>query len=282
MHLNNYLLKYQNERNQVLEFTDKFVIESITGLETLTNIETINRSDSQGAMFLSSQVEPLNITIQGIILGDYLTNKKYLINVFQPKTKGTLIYNNFLKLDVYITQSPAPERYRSNNQFEISFIAVFPFWQQINASDSVIKGMAKMFRFPFNFIAKKHRLGQQVNQNTIYNEGNDNREYIVKLIAKGTVNTPTVKHLKTGNFYKILHTMNSGEYVLIDLRNNELRAYKSNIRWELGEEISDKLDIDCEPFFIENGGNEISVSAISGVQNLDAYIQFYELTAGIY
>lgn len=283
MILNPYLLQFiSGDTSDVFSFADVFVITSIDGLEASTNVETANRFDGLGGVYLGSKVEPLNITIKGVVLGKVKQNKKILINTFQPKASGYLLYDRKYRLDVYITRSPAPERYISNNAFEIEFCAVYPFWSTAQPTSITAKGILKEFKLPYNFNIP-FILGRYVDYNDIYNTGNVQSEYVIKMSAlSDMVKNPKVLQQATGEFLRLFYTFSKGDNIMIDTRRNQLRAYKCNDYWYPIQEISDKIDINSTPFKLYSGSNVIKLSCDNGFDDLLATIEFSEIVAGVY
>lgn len=281
MQLNPYLMEYISN-GKTFSFADSFVLTDIDGLSASTQLETTNRFDGIGSIFLGSKIEPLNINIKGVILGNLKQSKELLVNTFQPKTNGYLLYNKKHRLDVYVTLSPSPERFISNNAFELELCAVYPYWVRTNTTKETVKGILKEFKLPYNF-NNPFMLGKYIDYNDIVNTGNAQNEYIIKFTAlSDSVKNPKITQQATGRFLRLIYQFSKSENVMIDTRRNQLRAYKCNEYWRIIKEISDKIDIDSTAFQLNTGSNVVKLSADNGFNDLLTTIEFNEIVAGIY
>lgn len=275
-------MAFESEETGSFAFENEFVIERLEGLEVVTDIKSSKRFDGKGECVIGSTVEPLHISISGSILNNKKNSKAQLVKIFQPNTKGKLIYNDDIEVEAYVSQSPSPERYYQNSQFSLELFIPVPFWQKKTAKNTVLKGIQKLFKFPYDF-SIPFMLGRSIDYNDIYNDGNAQKDYVIRFFAKkqGVLN-PVILYQKTGEFLKLLHTFEEGQRVVIDTRNNQMRAYICNDYWKPKREISDKLDKDSEVFTLQSGSNVIKLSTDAGMDDLTVSFYFNEIVAGIY
>lgn len=282
MRLNPYLLEYITADGRRLAFENDYVISKLEGLEVGTNISDVERFDGRGNIIISEQAEPLQIHITGVILGNKKSSKEFLLNIFQPKSRGRLIYNKRIKLEVSVSQSPSPERYRDNNLFELELYAGYPYWEDVKQRTVTIKGIEKRFQFPFNFVANKHMLGRDLDFNDVYVNGNAHKEYCLRVFARKACKNISILHNKENKKIVLLKEFVEGDKYIVDTRQNRLRVWKCDDGWNIVSEESTMLGIESEVFQLHSKHNVITLNAEQGLEHVHIDIQFYEIVAGVY
>ena len=160
-------LTYINEKNMSisLAYSAPYFLQSIEGEDGLSNqIISSNKLNEDGTIVSGMRLPSRDINIVGIIKGnnseDILIKRKKLIEVFNPKLKGKLIYENrniIKAIECYIEDSPTFSNRNVNTQqsFIINLYAPNPFWSDISESKTEIALWKGGFYFPLSIPKNK-------------------------------------------------------------------------------------------------------------------------------
>jgi len=182
-------------------------------------VNTFHAPDQDGAFYISSTLDMRNITIEGNILAHSVDEsfeyRKQLIRIFTPKQRGTLIYRGRQIHCIVeeagftvgnITRAPA---------FFISLLCPSPFWEALEEIREELASWQENFFFPLEIVPPGIELGiRQPSQIiTIDNEGDVACGCEIVFKATGTLDTPELLNMDTGEFIKINAVMTAGDEI---------------------------------------------------------------------
>ena len=203
-----------------------------------------------------------------------LEKKRLLNNIVNPMQTVRLTIGSY-----YIEGKPdksivyGSDR-NSNNEVFCSFmISVFcnnPLFRKITLPSTFLKGVSPAFRFPLVFPKGEGIiLGIRSNYSliAIENEGSIPTGAIIRLEANGTVTSPTITNLETGEFITINKTMVEGEVVEINTNDGNEKGVKGYLD---GEELNYFKYWDFESTWLkfQIGTSLIGYSLASGDESL--------------
>lgn len=257
------------------------ILTNIDGLTsqniTLDTTKTVN---GIGVQVNTQTVEPKNISLEGVLLGDSTERRKDLLRTVIPLAEATLEIDDMYTIAVYPTQTPEIARHSRNADFSIMLRAPYPYFSVQQDISEVMMGVTKLFSFPTDL--HSFILGQrtQVVYKIVDNPGSVPCGFTVTLSASGEVVKPKIEHMTTGEAVVINKTMVDGDVVVYSYLNGRASVYFQQGNSALVNAFA-SLSIDSVPFELSPGGNPIKITAESGQNMLDAFITFNPSYAGV-
>lgn len=231
-------LTYINENNLsiVLTYSYPFFLQSIEGEDGLENKIISNSSAYEdGTAVVSTKINERYINLTGVIKGlttdDVLNKRKELIKVFNPKLKGTLIYENGdikKSIECYIEDAPrfSNRNIRTQKNFIIRLYCHNPYWTDIKQSKAEIALWKGQFHFPL-IIPKNEGIIVGLKQPrlivNILNDGDVKTGMVIEFKARGTLTNPSLFNVNTREYIKINKSMVVGEIIRVNTNFNKKR-----------------------------------------------------------
>lgn len=280
-----YKLVFQNDIG-TFEFSIKSgnVIEKIDSL-TKQNVgfETTSSNRNIGEKVEYQRIEPKTITIRGTLLGGSDDKRKQMMHVIAPLTEGKLIFNDTYELNVYVKASPDVERYARNAKFSVSFFAAYPLWLQNERTETTLTGILGRFSFPWNpseptpFMFSEYAEEGYV---TVLNTGEAPAYWTVDFYAMDTVTKPKIYNMETGEYVRILKTMEMGEHITVSTEGDELTVSVTAPDGTVSDGFQ-YLDVESLPFKLAVGENYIKTSAEANTVAMRTSISYRQGYVGV-
>ena len=282
MNFNNLskLFRYVNDNGDsvIFDYAGGFLINKPTGIDTLTvSLSQAKGINQTGATIQSTNIQPRPVSITGRFVGDMQPqNKEKLISVIRPDLGGKLYADDFY-LDVWPTATPTIEPRTHNARFQFSLLAAYPYWCKDDSAATVLSGIQKMFKFPWN-IARPYQFGKLMETKfmNVFNKGQVPVPFTATFTAKGDVVNPSITNAVTGKSILVKKSLVSGEQLVIRITHD--RTYvTSNIDGDCRGALSLKSNL----FALDVGDNVLKPEADSGLSNMQVNIDFAIEIVGI-
>lgn len=286
-------ITYINEKGESIELVDTspYLFFSIEGIDGLKNkINTMKGYNQDGVSSISSSIDPRNISVQGVLNADYeeefVTKKKEIIKVFNPKYKGTLIYKNSIKeysIKCEVEIAPVFSDIIDDNigKFLVVLLCPNPYWNDITESKSEIALWKGDFEFPLEITSNGIELGHRepsliVN---VFNSGDVECGMKIEFKALGTLKNPSLFNVNTREFIKVNKEMVAGEIITITTGFGGKRV-KSSVNGVIINSFS-FLDLQSTFLKLNVGDNLFRYDADENLDNLEVSIYYTPQYLGV-
>ena len=275
------IIYVQGNKRLPLTPENGIVLTNIDGLTSQTiTLDTTKTVNGIGVQINTQTVEPKNISLTGVLLGDSSERRKDLLRTIIPCAVSQLEIDELYTITVYPTQTPEIERYSRNAGFSVMLRAPFPYFAVKTEKTEAMLSVTKLFKFPCKL--DSFVLGQrtQLVYKFVNNPGSVPCGFSIVFTANGDVVNPKVEHMDTGEYVMIKKTMHDGDtitYSYLDGRASVYYAQGDNSP----ENAFSALSIDSVPFELSPGDNPIKITAEDGYSLLDAFITFHPVYAGV-
>ena len=272
--------------NGAIEFSQnsRVIIEGIGGFTKQTVSFSTTKSNREiGEKIEAKSVKRKTLPIYGTIMGASDVVRAQMLHVIAPLVESKLIFNDEYEMTVYAQETPDVERYEQNAKFSFSLFIPFPFWRRKNKTTNTLSGLRGLFSFPWN-ISEPNPFAfsdlVEVGYVTVRNDGEASACWTVTFYALDEVTNPRIYNMDTGEYVKILKTMETGEQITISTEGDELTVVCKGAD---GVETDGfpYLDIESEPFELAVGENHIKTDAEANTAALRASISFRPAFVGV-
>ncbi len=280
-----YKLVFQNEIGSV-EFSMRtgVIISQLSSFGAQkVSFDTTQSNREIGEKLEHQSVNPKTISIRGSILGESDGVREQMKHVIAPLSTGKLIYEDTYDLEVYVKSSPDVERYQNNAKFTFTLYAPYPFWRKKDKQSTTLVGLRPLFSFPWNISNPSPFMFSEyveVGYVNVKNAGEAPAYWTVTFSALDEVVNPRVYNMETGEYVKILKTMNNGEQVVISTEGEELTVTCVGSDGVESDGFR-YLDIESEPFRLAVGDNFIKTDAEINTTALRASISYHPAFVGV-
>ena len=274
------LFRYVNDNGDsvVFDYAGGYLINKPSGIDTLSiNLSQAKGINQTGATIQSTNIQPRPVTITGYFVGDMQPEKKErLISVIRPDLGGKLYADDFY-LNVWPTATPTIEAREHSAQFQLSLLAAYPYWCKDDSVATVLSGIHKLFKFPWN-LSRSYQFGaiMETKFMNVYNSGQVPVPYTATFTARGDVVNPKITNATTGKFLLIKKTLVSGENLVVQITHDRTHV-TSNIDGDCRGALSMKSNL----FELDVGDNVLKPEAESGLKNMEVNIDFAIEIVGI-
>lgn len=272
--------KYVNENGQEIIFEAEygFIINKPVGIDTVSiSLSQAQGINQVGSTIQSSNVQSRPVTINGYLVGlDQMADKNKLLSVIRPDLSGKLYADDYY-LVVNPTATPAIEARKQFAAFQFSLLAAYPYWQKDSSASATLRGVQKMFKFPWK-ICEEYRFGQVVTAQfiTILNDGQVPIPFTVTFTALEQVVNPKLIEASTNEYLLLNKTLAAGESVVVNITHE--RTYVTS---SIDGECRGALDLGSSFFRLAVGDNVIKPDATSGKSSLQVQIDFATEIVGV-
>ena len=248
-------------------------------------INTFQAPEQDGAFYISSTVDMRNITIEGTILAqnpdEAFAFRRHLLQIFTPKQRGTLIYRERQISCIVEEAGFSQGNIVRAPAFFISLLCPSPFFEALEAIREELASWQGKFLFPLEIIPPGMEFGvRQPSQIiTIENMGDVPCGCEIAFRAIGTVTTPELYNMDTGEFIRLLTTVNTGE----EYRVFTQFAGKRVVRISGGSETNafHLLDTNSTFFQLTPGINTLRYDAAVNMELLEVSLYYRPLFLGV-
>ena len=158
-----------------------------------------------------------NITIEGQILAPSVEAaydfRRQLLGIFTPKQRGTLIYRN-RRISCIVEEAGFSQgNIARAPQFFISLLCPSPFFEALELIRGELASWQENYLFPLEIVPPGLEMGIRLPSQIINidNIGDVSCGCEIVFKALGTLETPEMMNLDTGEFVRINATMSTGE-----------------------------------------------------------------------
>lgn len=288
---------YTNTEGESIIFsnTPPFILSEKEGFESVdNNIISTTGYDQDGESLVSQNLDVRNLTIGGSILGvdkeEYLTMRRELIRVFNPKIAGYISYTNDIgtyEIDCIPEFLPRinEQDYKGSKRaktFTLSLKALDPYFTDKSEIDAEIP-MARiepLFSFPLE-ITKNFEFARLIAGNVIeiQNNGDVTVGAVFTIDVNGPLVNPRLYNVITQDYFALKGTFMTGT----KLRISTVRG-KKKVEQNDGDgwyNIMTKRKVESKFLQIDRGINYLQLQADSGVKFTTSYIKFEPKILGV-
>jgi hypothetical protein len=198
-----------------------FFLSALNGVGMVRNtISTFQAPEQDGAFYISSTLDMRNITIEGTILAasvdESFEHRRQLLRIFTPKQRGTLVYRGKQIGCIVEEASFAASQISRAPAFFISLLCPSPFFESLNDVRAELASWQENFSFPLEIVSPpgiEMGIRQPSQIITIENEGDVSCGCEIIFKALGTVDTPELSDMDTGDYMRINTTMVAGQEI---------------------------------------------------------------------
>jgi hypothetical protein len=271
--------RYVNARGDTLTFDydHGYLISKPKGIDTVN----IKLSQAQGINQVGGTVQSVTVqarpvTVSGVVVGNNEALKAALVATVRPDIPGKLYADDYF-LDVYVTATPTVDAREKCAKFQFSLSAAYPYWQKADKVAKALCGVERMFKFPWN-ISRAYQFGQRTETQfaNVANTGQLPVPFTAAFTATDTVTNPWVENVQTGDFMRIIKTMEPGETVVVE--NTHGKTYVTS---SVDGDIRGALSLYSNLFRLDVGDNVLKPHADSGLEHLDVQITFAPEIPGV-
>ena len=274
------LFRYVNDNGDsvVFDYAGGYLINKPSGIDTLSiNLSQAKGINQTGATIQSTNIQPRPVTITGYFVGDMQPEKKEkLISVIRPDLGGKLYADDFY-LNVWPTATPTIEARTHSARFQLSLLAAYPYWCKDDSAETVLSGVYKLFKFPWN-LSRSYQFGKFMETKfmNVFNGGQVPVPYTATFIAKGEVVNPRITNATTGKFILIKKRLVDGERLEVQITHD--RTYVTS---NVDGDCRGALSLSSNMFELDVGDNVLKPEAESGLKNMQVNIDFAIEIVGI-
>ena len=254
-----------------------FLLEDASGIyEQSAQVNITENTLTDGATYQSSVLQSRNIVLSLRDLNDHLANRQFLLSLFPPKSKGTLIFRDGdeeRQTDYYVEKLTSDGIY-SARSYQISLICPDPYFYDLEDYSVALAAFVPNFTFAHEFTSVKEELGyRQTNRlQDIKDEiGSDNIGITITIEASGAVKNPKVtrvesnEHIQIGTDSMPLNMVARDKIIITTADNNKKIFLERN---GTRTNISQYLAEDSTFIQLHRGDNTIGYSAASGIDSM--------------
>lgn len=274
------LFRYVNDNGDsvVFDYAGGYLINKPSGIDTLSiSLAQAKGINQTGATIQSTNIQPRPVTITGYFVGDMQPEKKErLISVIRPDLGGKLYADDFY-LNVWPTATPTIEAKTHSARFQLSLLAAYPYWCKDDSAATVLSGIQKLFKFPWN-LSRSYQFGKFMETKfmNVFNGGQVPVPYTATFTASGDVVNPRITNATNGKFLLIKKTLVSGERLVVQITHD--RTYVTS---NVDGDCRGALSLSSNMFELGVGDNVLKPEAESGLSNMQVNIDFAIEIVGI-
>ena len=225
-------LQYISGTNSSVTFDDSFLgITSLEGLDIApVNIQEQKSPFQDGTIPIDQLFSPREIVMGGTIgvggdVGAIYTQRRNMLAVINPKLgPGMLIYTNDFGQWAILNVIPEGPVFKNRNandgpqQFQVTFYCHDPYLYDVSYTTTNLQTAVSNLVFPITFtaggIAFSYFTGAP---KTVYNLGDYSTPVILSMYGPAT--NPKLLNVTTGEYVKVLTTLNAGDVIQVNTTN---------------------------------------------------------------
>ena len=281
-------VKYMNEvdENITLKQSKPFFLENIDGTGAVKHIiSTFKAPNQDGGVFISGSLDMRNITIEGRILANSIDDayeyRKTLLDVFNPKHKGRLIFKD-LSIPCIVEEAPVFNvGSHRTPAFFISLLCTSPYFETVEELSRLLAGWHPNFEFELEIpIEEGIEMGYREESLIIpvENVGSVPCGATFEFIAQGIVEDPFLIDVVTGKFIKLNRIMQPGEIVTVSTHFANKKVTSS---LNGGTNAFSSLDENSDFLQLDVGTNLLRYDAKVNLNNLEVNVYYRPQYLGV-
>jgi hypothetical protein len=257
----------------------------VEGLESSDfEVTTSENATYDGSTIVGSRIQerPIPFTAEYIALdGQEELRRQELISFFNPRHPVKLSVD-YCGVKRWINASVRSFKDGRKNLYEpLSFLVILlcpdPFFRGEDFHENMAGKFplfTSNFAIPSNGVAFAMRIFKQ--ETTFTNNGHNSCGLVLTFAAnRGTVVNPKFMNLTTGEFIRILVTMELGDILTVNTNRGQTRIELNGVN------ISNKKDRASRYFMINQGAVVLKYDADDGYTNLDVYLKWSQEFLGV-
>jgi hypothetical protein len=216
----------ENQNSEKLEFGwfPPLWIQTIDGIGTRYNVSTSKNSGQDSENYNGATAEKRNINIVfSVKESNYVEQRNRLYNFFQPRSEGTLYYDDapVLRKIGYYVENIEPSGEGMFKNITLSLICPDPKFYAIDEEMTSLAMWEGRIRFPLR-IPQPFVVTKKVNTliGNVRNGSNVTQGLTIKFTATGTVVNPSLYDINRHTKMQINLTMHSGDIVTVTTGSN--------------------------------------------------------------
>ena len=281
-------MKYINEVDESITLRQRkpYFLQSIDGTGAVKHIiSTFKAPNQDGGVFISGSLDMRNIIIEGRIIGSSIDEayslRKTLLNVFNPKHKGRLLFKDS-SIPCIVEEAPVfkADSHRTP-AFFISLLCTSPYFETIDEIKRLLAGWHPNFEFELEIpIDEGIEMGYREESLIIpvENVGSVPCGATFEFIAQGIVEDPFLIDVVTGKFIKLNRIMQPGEIVVVSTHFANKKVLSS---LDGGTNAFSSLDEDSTFLQLDVGTNLLRYDAKTNLNNLEVNVFFRPQYLGV-
>lgn len=286
-------LIFTNERGQSIELknTSPFILQKFDPDPPKMKILTTKSPGQDGktdhGTVLDERVLNIELAIMGENEQDMFAKRQKLNAVFNPKLRGTLVYENDAgthKIQCSVQDSPTPkDRSEPVQQFLIQLFCADPYWKDLDEIKEEMALWVGDFMFPLEIpeetgIEMGHRVSNLIAN--CFNSGDVECPIRVEFKALATVVNPSILNVYTQEFIKVKRTLSAGDKLVIDTTfgNKKVEMIKTN---GVAQNVFNYITLDTTFLQLAIGDNLLRYNAEQGIDNLEIGIYYTPKYVGV-
>lgn len=263
-----------------------YFLEKLDGAGNIRNtVNTFKAPEQDGAFYVSSTLDMRNITMEGTIIAvtaeEAYELRKNLLRLFSPKKTGTLKYRD-RQISCVVEEAVLTVSSRERiPKFFLSLLCPSPFFETLDEVRQELASWDALLEFALEIPVGGLEFGlRQPSQIIAVDNIGDvpcGCEIVFK--AAGPVANPELLHLDTGEFIRILTTLNSGDEFHVYTHFAGKRVVSI-----IGGTESNAfylLDTDSNFFQLSPGMNNLRYDATNNLQLLDVSVNYRPQFLGV-
>lgn len=279
---------YINEVDESISLRQRkpYFLQSIDGTGAVKHIiSTFKAPNQDGGVFISGSLDMRNIILEGRIIADSIEEayrlRKDLLNIFNPKEKGRLIFKD-LSIPCIVEEAPVfkADSHRTP-AFFISLLCTSPYFETIDEIKRLLAGWHPNFEFALEIpIEEGIEMGYREESLIIpvENVGSVPCGATFEFIAQGIVEDPFLIDVVTGKFIKLNRIMQPGEIVVVSTHFANKKVLSS---LDGGTNAFSSLDEDSTFLQLDVGTNLLRYDAKTNLNNLEVNVFFRPQYLGV-
>lgn len=257
-----------------------FFLESTEGLHEVSGtIISVKSAYAVGENYVNTNIEKRNIIIGGIFKDDLINNRLLLYRLFPLKTIGTLYYcEEEIKRKIeYRVEDVRVDDKGYPRKFQISLIALYPFFKDIASTRLQMATWIPLLKFPLKIPINegiKFGMKNKTLSVTVKNESNLEFGMIITFKANDKVVNPSMFNVNSREEIKINKEMKSGDRIVVYTHRQNKNIYFIHSDTGEIENINNYMVYGSKFLQIHKGSNTFRFNADNYKDNLEAIIEY--------
>lgn len=273
-------------RSITLKQSRPYFLTKIDGTGNIRQtVNTFKAPDQDGAFYISSTLDMRNIILEGTVLADTpddaYAHRQRLLQIFSPKLNGTLRYRE-RQIACVVEEAGfvVSTRQRIPNFF-VSLLCPSPFFESLEEMREELASWIPLFEFELEIPESGMEFGMRQPSQiiTVDNIGDVSCGCEIVFQALGTVTNPELLNIDTGEYIRLLTTMDAGD---------ELRVYTHfagkrviSVNGAVVTNAFSLLDTDSVFFQLAAGINTLRYDASVNMELLEVSIYYRPQFLGV-
>lgn len=259
------------------DYSAPYFLDPLNGVDV--ELQTAQGINQQGTTVEGQRVSGVSRTLTVCFWGG-LEDATLFVRKLPYFTKGTLYFGDRYFTRFVLQKAPRFTQYAPFPRCSLMLYCPKPFWYDLTAQTERLGGFAPAFTFPVCYDSHQYGSRRSGAAAALLNHGSLPVPFTATLLCSSTVTHPKVVNLRTKAFIGFDLTMEPGDELEI-YRTPSDRLACSLTRDGETRNIFYALDEGSTLTELQPGDNVLSLQAESGEDELQAYISFYPMEAGI-